>query len=147
MSVYRTGALGLVGITGTIRPGAWQSDCSIQTISWYRCTAVSFRCISQQDRIDPETVVTQVVDHPLGLVRRRSIFEPTSLTCSTCGVGDGRKPLNVRERTCTACGAHDRGVNAAINVKTAAGPAMSACGAPVRPGVVPAQLPTELHAA
>ncbi|MGW4905412.1 RNA-guided endonuclease InsQ/TnpB family protein [Streptomyces sp. NPDC004270] len=67
-------------------------------------------------------------------------FEPTSQVCSTCGVKDGPKPLNVREWTCTACGTvHDRDTNAAINVKTAAGLAVSACGAPVRPGAVPAQ--------
>ncbi|MFD5217267.1 RNA-guided endonuclease InsQ/TnpB family protein [Streptomyces tendae] len=67
-------------------------------------------------------------------------FEPTSQTCSTCGTVDGPKPLNVREWICTACGAlHDRDHNAAINVKTAAGLAASACRAPVRPGVIPAQ--------
>ncbi|MEE1831947.1 RNA-guided endonuclease InsQ/TnpB family protein [Streptomyces sp. SP17KL33] len=67
-------------------------------------------------------------------------FEPTSQTCSACGAVDGPKPLNVREWTCGACGAvHDRDVNAAINVKTAAGLAVSACGAPVRPGAIPAQ--------
>jgi putative transposase len=67
-------------------------------------------------------------------------FEPTSQTCSACGVKDGPKPLNVREWTCSACGTvHDRDHNAAINVKTAAGLAASACGAPVRPGLVPAQ--------
>jgi putative transposase len=67
-------------------------------------------------------------------------FEPTSQTRSTCGVKDGPKPLNVREWTCTACGSvHDRDHNAAINVKTAAGLAVSACGAPVRPGAIPAQ--------
>ncbi|MFE9812234.1 RNA-guided endonuclease InsQ/TnpB family protein [Streptomyces sp. NPDC005548] len=67
-------------------------------------------------------------------------FEPTSQTCSTCGVKDGPKPLNVREWTCGACGTvHDRDHNAAINVKTAAGLAVSACGAPVRPGAIPAQ--------
>ncbi|MEU3896494.1 RNA-guided endonuclease TnpB family protein [Streptomyces sp. NPDC045251] len=67
-------------------------------------------------------------------------FEPTSQTCSTCGAVDGRKPLHVREWTCTACGTvHDRDHNAAINVKQAAGLAASACGAPVRPGVIPAQ--------
>ncbi|MFD5493586.1 RNA-guided endonuclease InsQ/TnpB family protein [Streptomyces sp. NPDC001812] len=67
-------------------------------------------------------------------------FEPTSQTCSTCGVKDGPKPLNVREWTCRACGTlHDRDHNAAINVKTAAGLAVSACGAPVRPGAIPAR--------
>ncbi|MEU9240326.1 RNA-guided endonuclease TnpB family protein, partial [Streptomyces sp. NPDC048385] len=39
-----------------------------------------------------------------------------------------------------ACGTvHDRDHNAAINVKQAAGLAVSACGAPVGPGVIPAQ--------
>ncbi|MCX5333278.1 MULTISPECIES: RNA-guided endonuclease TnpB family protein [unclassified Streptomyces] len=67
-------------------------------------------------------------------------FEPTSQVCSTCGVKDGPKPLNVREWTCTACGTvHDRDTNAALNIETAAGLAVSACGAPVRPGAVPAQ--------
>ncbi|WP_129311260.1 RNA-guided endonuclease TnpB family protein [Streptomyces sp. L2] len=67
-------------------------------------------------------------------------FEPTSQTCSTCGTVDGPKPLDVREWTCAACGAvHDRDHNAAINVKQAAGLAVSACGAPVRPGAIPAQ--------
>jgi putative transposase len=67
-------------------------------------------------------------------------FTPTSQTCSTCGAVDGPKPLGVREWTCTACGTvHDRDTNAAINVKTAAGLAVSACGAPVRPGAIPAQ--------
>nr|WP_308289645.1 RNA-guided endonuclease TnpB family protein [Streptomyces muensis] len=83
-------------------------------------------------------------------------YEPTSQTCSTCGVKDGPKPLSVREWTCTACGTvHDRDTNAAINVKTAAGLAVSACGAPVRPGAIPAQreetgshgLPSEPRAA
>ncbi|MGC0343431.1 putative transposase [Streptomyces sp. SLBN-8D4] len=67
-------------------------------------------------------------------------FTPTSQTCSTCGVKDGPKPLGVREWTCSACGTvHDRDTNAAINVKTAAGLAVSACGAPVRPEPVLAQ--------
>ncbi|MFC8516394.1 RNA-guided endonuclease InsQ/TnpB family protein [Streptomyces sp. NPDC057257] len=67
-------------------------------------------------------------------------FEPTSQTCSTCGAVDGPKPLNVREWTCSACGSvHDRDHNAALNVKQAAGLAVSACGAPVRPGGIPAQ--------
>ncbi|MET7391679.1 RNA-guided endonuclease TnpB family protein [Streptomyces sp. NPDC005444] len=67
-------------------------------------------------------------------------FTPTSQTCSACGVKDGPKPLHVREWTCGACGTvHDRDHNAAINVKTAAPLAVSACGAPVRPGAIPAQ--------
>ncbi|MFJ8803987.1 RNA-guided endonuclease InsQ/TnpB family protein [Streptomyces sp. NPDC102487] len=67
-------------------------------------------------------------------------FTPTSQTCSTCGVKDGPKPLSVREWTCGVCGTvHDRDINAAINVKAAAGLAVSACGAPVRPGAIPAQ--------
>ncbi|MEU6548584.1 RNA-guided endonuclease TnpB family protein, partial [Streptomyces sp. NPDC046859] len=40
----------------------------------------------------------------------------------------------------SACGTvHDRDTNAAINIKQAAGLAVSACGAPVRPGAIPAQ--------
>ncbi|ULR52076.1 RNA-guided endonuclease InsQ/TnpB family protein [Streptomyces deccanensis] len=67
-------------------------------------------------------------------------FEPTSQTCSTCGVKDGPKPLHIREWTCTACGTlHDRDHNAALNVHQAAGLAVTACGAPVRPGAIPAQ--------
>ncbi|MFH9986236.1 RNA-guided endonuclease InsQ/TnpB family protein [Streptomyces luteogriseus] len=67
-------------------------------------------------------------------------FTPTSQTCSTCGAVDGPKPLKVREWTCSVCGTvHDRDTNAAINVKTAAGLAVSACGALVRPGAIPAQ--------
>ncbi|MGA5649362.1 RNA-guided endonuclease InsQ/TnpB family protein [Streptomyces seoulensis] len=67
-------------------------------------------------------------------------FTPTSQVCSTCGVKDGPKPLSVREWTCSACGTvHDRDHNAAINVKKAAGLAVSACGAPVGPGAIPAQ--------
>ncbi|WP_229929087.1 RNA-guided endonuclease InsQ/TnpB family protein [Kitasatospora xanthocidica] len=67
-------------------------------------------------------------------------FEPTSQVCSVCGVKDGPKPLSVREWTCGACGAVlDRDINAAVNVAKAAGLAASACGARVRPGIVPAQ--------
>ncbi|WP_326583196.1 transposase [Streptomyces sp. NBC_00481] len=67
-------------------------------------------------------------------------FTPTSQTCSACGAVDGPKPLNVREWTCVACGAvHDRDINAAINMKTAAGLAVTACGAPVGPGAIPAR--------
>ncbi|MFG2806908.1 zinc ribbon domain-containing protein [Streptomyces massasporeus] len=52
----------------------------------------------------------------------------------------GPKALSIREWTCTACGTvHDRDHNAALNVQQAAGPAVSACGAPVRPEPVLAQ--------
>ncbi|MGQ4415907.1 RNA-guided endonuclease InsQ/TnpB family protein [Streptomyces sp. SAS_269] len=67
-------------------------------------------------------------------------FEPTSQVCSACGVKDGPKPLHVREWTCGACGTTlDRDINAAVNVAKAAGQAVSARGAQVRPGPVPAQ--------
>jgi putative transposase len=67
-------------------------------------------------------------------------FEPTSQTCSACGVKDGPKPLHVREWQCLACGAWlDRDVNAAVNVARAAGLAVTACRAQVRPEPVPAQ--------
>ncbi|UED83978.1 RNA-guided endonuclease InsQ/TnpB family protein [Streptomyces profundus] len=66
-------------------------------------------------------------------------FEPTSQVCSRCGVKDGPKPLHVRVWTCGACGAVlDRDINAAVNVAKAAGLAVTACGAQVRPGPVPA---------
>jgi putative transposase len=65
-------------------------------------------------------------------------FEPTSRTCSACGVKDGPKPLHVREWTCPACGTRlDRDINAAVNVARAAGLAVTACGAQVRPGAPP----------
>ena len=61
-------------------------------------------------------------------------FEPTSRTCSACGIKDGPKPLHVREWTCPACGARlDRDINAAVNIARAAGLAVTACGAQVRP--------------
>jgi putative transposase len=67
-------------------------------------------------------------------------FTPTSQVCSQCGAKDGPKPLHVRTWTCAACGAvHDRDHNAAKNVKTAAGLAVAACGARLRPGLVLAQ--------
>jgi putative transposase len=67
-------------------------------------------------------------------------FEPTSQRCSACGVKDGPKPLHVREWQCGVCGAQlDRDVNAAVNVAKAAGLAVTACGAQVRPGLALAQ--------
>ncbi|MEU1825023.1 RNA-guided endonuclease TnpB family protein [Streptomyces abikoensis] len=67
-------------------------------------------------------------------------FEPTSQACSQCGVKDGPKPLHIRVWECGACGAVlDRDINAAVNVAKAAELAVSACGAQVRPVLVPAQ--------
>ncbi|MCX5123235.1 RNA-guided endonuclease TnpB family protein [Streptomyces sp. NBC_00347] len=67
-------------------------------------------------------------------------FEPTSQVCCVCGVKDGPKPLNVRVWECGGCGAVlDRDINAAVNVAKAAGLAVSACRAQVRPGRIPAQ--------
>lgn len=72
-------------------------------------------------------------------VLRIGRFQPTSQMCSACGVKDGPKPLNTREWECPHCGTHlDRDINAAVNVAKAAGLAVSACGAQVRPGLVPA---------
>ena len=66
-------------------------------------------------------------------------FEPTSQMCSACGPG-GQKPLHVRAWQCRECGVWlDRDVNAAVNVARAAGLAVSACGAQVRPGLALAQ--------
>jgi len=60
-------------------------------------------------------------------------FFPSSRLCSACGALRGRMPLDVRTWTCDNCGAtHDRDGNAANNL-LAAGLAVSACGAGVRP--------------
>jgi len=60
-------------------------------------------------------------------------FHPSSKTCSDCGYQVTALPLNAREWTCSECGAvHDRDVNAARNLQ-AAGLAVIACGAGVRP--------------
>jgi putative transposase len=67
-------------------------------------------------------------------------FTPTSQTCSLCGVKDGPKPLHVRAWQCAGCGTWlDRDINAAVNVARAAGLAVTACRAQVRPEPVPAQ--------
>ncbi|MFI6860528.1 RNA-guided endonuclease InsQ/TnpB family protein [Streptomyces sp. NPDC050421] len=68
-------------------------------------------------------------------------FEPTSQVCCVCRVKDGPKPLHIRVWQCRGCGAVlDRDINAAVNVALAAGLAVSACRAQVRPGsLIPAQ--------
>jgi putative transposase len=60
-------------------------------------------------------------------------FFPSSKTCSACGLIRDALPLNVRRWTCEGCGTqHDRDHNAA-KIILAAGLAVSACGAGVRP--------------
>ncbi|GDY55998.1 transposase [Streptomyces violaceusniger] len=57
---------------------------------------------------------------------------PSSKLCSVCGTLRGKLPLGVRTWTCDCGATHDRDVNAAKNL-LAAGLAVSACGAGVRP--------------
>ncbi|MGW3912214.1 RNA-guided endonuclease InsQ/TnpB family protein [Streptomyces sp. NPDC005070] len=57
---------------------------------------------------------------------------PSSKLCSACGALQQRMPLNVRTWTCDCRTTHDRDVNAAKNL-LAAGLAVTACGAGVRP--------------
>ncbi|MFC5183415.1 RNA-guided endonuclease InsQ/TnpB family protein [Actinomadura harenae] len=59
-------------------------------------------------------------------------FFPSSKLCSTCGALAEAMPLHVRTWTCDCGTTHDRDVNAARNL-LAAGRAVSACGAGVRP--------------
>lgn len=60
-------------------------------------------------------------------------FFPSSKTCSECGHVMESMPERIRDWECPSCGAHhDRDHNAAKNV-LAAGLAVAACGAPVRP--------------
>jgi putative transposase len=65
-------------------------------------------------------------------------FEPTSQMCSACGTKDGPKPLHIRSWQCQACEVWlDRDINAAVNVAKAAGLAVTACGAQIRPEALP----------
>ncbi len=58
---------------------------------------------------------------------------PSTHLCSACGTMTDKMPLTVREWTCDNCGTtHDRDGNAAMNL-LAAGLAVAACGAGVRP--------------
>ncbi|WP_455354560.1 RNA-guided endonuclease InsQ/TnpB family protein [Streptomyces sp. SYSU K217416] len=57
---------------------------------------------------------------------------PSTKLCSACGTTREKLPLNVREWTCECGTTHDRDINAARNI-LAAGLAVTACGAGVRP--------------
>ena len=58
---------------------------------------------------------------------------PSSKRCNPCGHVVDKLPLNIRDWVCPSCGEHhDRDINAAKNV-LAAGLAVVACGASVRP--------------
>ncbi|MFG2045712.1 RNA-guided endonuclease TnpB family protein, partial [Dactylosporangium sp. NPDC048998] len=57
---------------------------------------------------------------------------PSSKLCSACGALTEQMPLTMRTWTCRCGTVHDRDVNAARNI-LAAGLAVSACGAGVRP--------------
>lgn len=50
-------------------------------------------------------------------VSKISRWYPSSQTCSDCGYISGKKPLSIREWTCSNCGSHhDRDINASINI-------------------------------
>jgi putative transposase len=50
-------------------------------------------------------------------ISKISRWYPSSQICSDCGFSSGKKPLSVREWTCTNCGIHhDRDINASINI-------------------------------
>lgn len=57
---------------------------------------------------------------------------PSTRLCSACGATAAKLPLHVRNWTCDCGATHDRDVNAAKNL-LAAGLAVTACGADVRP--------------
>jgi putative transposase len=58
---------------------------------------------------------------------------PSSKICSACGHEAADLPLSIREWECANCSTrHDRDINAALNIR-AAGLAVLACGASVRP--------------
>ncbi|MFI7608255.1 RNA-guided endonuclease InsQ/TnpB family protein [Micromonospora sp. NPDC049366] len=65
-------------------------------------------------------------------------FFPSTRTCSQCGRINDKMALNVRTWDCPCGAAHDRDVNAAINVRAAGQADLNARGAHVRPGLVPA---------
>ncbi|NMO56478.1 transposase [Actinoplanes sp. TBRC 11911] len=65
-------------------------------------------------------------------------FFPSTRMCSDCGRINDEIALNVRAWNCSCGAAHDRDVNAAINIKAAGQADFNDRGAQVRPGLVPA---------
>jgi putative transposase len=65
-------------------------------------------------------------------------FFPSTRMCSACGRVNEKMALNVRAWDCPCGAAHDRDVNAAINIKAAGQADFNDRGAHVRPGEVPA---------
>ncbi|MEV6369106.1 transposase [Micromonospora musae] len=65
-------------------------------------------------------------------------FFPSTRMCSACGRINEKMALNVRAWDCPCGAAHDRDVNAAINVRAAGQADLNARGAHVRPGLIPA---------
>ncbi|MEU6207252.1 transposase [Micromonospora musae] len=65
-------------------------------------------------------------------------FFPSTRMCSVCGRINEKMALNVRAWDCPCGAAHDRDVNAAINVRAAGQADLNARGAHVRPGLIPA---------
>ncbi|WP_093799249.1 RNA-guided endonuclease TnpB family protein [Streptomyces sp. Wb2n-11] len=57
---------------------------------------------------------------------------PSTKLCPVCGTIREKPPLNIRAWTCECGTTHDRDINAARDIP-AAGPAVTACGAGVRP--------------
>ena len=113
-----------------------------RTCAWQRARPHPARQICPRRRMVGVTAMLEYKARRYGReFHRIGRFEPTSQVCSACGAKDGPKPLHVRTWQCQACGVWlDRDVNAAVNVARAAGLAVTACGAQVRPGPrVPAQ--------
>ena len=72
-----------------------------------------------------------------GLVVIADRFYASSKTCSSCGHKRNDLPLSIRAWTCCVCGeAHDRDMNAAINLRNrAVSFTASACGPAMRPAM------------
>ncbi|WP_377553840.1 RNA-guided endonuclease InsQ/TnpB family protein, partial [Micromonospora zhanjiangensis] len=65
-------------------------------------------------------------------------FFPSTRMCSDCGRINDKMTLNARAWNCPCGAAHDRDVNAAINIKAAGQADFNDRGAHIRPGLVPA---------